>query len=79
MSPPFLLVEQVAELLGCSQRTVHELARTGRIPHRRLPGLRRLLFAKDELVAWVENGGGELEVVETPRGGRVVRLKGATR
>ena len=41
---PYLLVEDVAERLRCSTRTVHELTRTNAIPHRRLPGSRRCLF-----------------------------------
>lgn len=71
---PYLLVEDVAERLHCSTRTVHELTRTLAIPHRRLPGGRRCLFRPDELEAW-ENGAA-LEVVEQPRGGRVVRPAG---
>lgn len=68
---PFLRVEDVAELIGCSTRTVHERARLREIPHRRPPGARRLLFLEEELRAWLD--GVPLEVVELPRGGRVVR------
>jgi excisionase family DNA binding protein len=70
---PYLLVEDVAVRLRCSRRTVHELTRTGAIPHRRLPGGRRCLFRPDELDAWED--GAPLETIETPRGGRVVRPK----
>jgi excisionase family DNA binding protein len=72
---PYLLVEDVAQRLRCSRRTVHELTRTCAIPHRRLPGARRCLFREDELEAWEE--GVPLEVVELARGGRVVRPKAA--
>jgi excisionase family DNA binding protein len=68
---PYLLVEDVAALLGCSKRTVHERARLAEIPHRRPPGARRLLFLEGELRAWLD--GAKLECVELPRGGRVVR------
>jgi len=68
---PYLHVEDVAGLLGCSIRTVHERARLGEIPHRRPPGARRLLFLESELQAWID--GAALEHVELPRGGRVVR------
>ena len=68
---PYLLVEDVARRLRCSRRTVHELTRTCAIPHRRLPGGRRCLFREDELGAWED--GAPLEVIETDRGGRVVR------
>ena len=68
---PYLLVEDVAERLRCSVRSVHELTRTSGIPHRRLPGSRRCLFLVAELEAW--EGGAALEVVETAQGGRVVK------
>jgi excisionase family DNA binding protein len=67
---PYLLVEDVAERLRCSRRTVHELTRTHAIPHRRLPGSRRCLFRPEELDAWED--GAPLEVTALPRGGRVV-------
>jgi excisionase family DNA binding protein len=68
---PYLLVEEVAKRLRCSQRSVHELTRLGEIPHRKLPGSRRCLFLESELRQW-ENGA-PLERIELPRGGRVVR------
>lgn len=71
---PFLLVEDVALLLGCSTRTVHERTRLRQIPHRRPAGARRCLFLEDEIRAWLD--GAELEVVESPQGGRVVWPKG---
>ena len=74
---PYLLVEDVAERLRCSTRTVHELTRTNAIPHRRLPGSRRCLFRREELEAW-ENGT-PLEVTTLPRNGRVVSPRRARR
>ncbi len=70
---PYLLVEDVADRLHVSPRTVHELTRTAAIPHRRLPGARRCLFREDELSAWED--GATLEVIDQPRGGRIVRPK----
>lgn len=75
-SSVFLIVEDVAAHLRCSVRTVHELTRGGKIPHRKLPGCRRCLFRADEIDAW-ENGA-QLEVIEMPRGGRIVRPSSAT-
>jgi excisionase family DNA binding protein len=72
----YLVVEEVADRLRCSTRTIHELTRTNAIPHRRLPGSRRCLFRVDELEAW-ENGS-PLEVVELAGGGRVVAPRAAT-
>jgi len=74
---PFLLVEDVAARYRCSTRSIHELTRTGAIPHRRLPGTRRCLFLASDLEAY--EAGCELEVVEFGRGGRVVRPKGGAR
>lgn len=68
---PTLVVADVAERLRCSQRTIHELTRTGQIPHFKRPGGRRCLFRPEELEAWED--GAELEVVELPLGGRIVR------
>ena len=70
---PYLRVEDVADRLHVSRRTVHELTRTAAIPHRRLPGHRRCLFLEAELAAWED--GASLEVLEQPRGGRIVRPK----
>jgi len=68
-----LSVEEVAALLHVSRRTVRELARTARIPHRRGGGLRRCLFFAGELEQWLE--GAALEVMDAPNGGRIVRAK----
>jgi excisionase family DNA binding protein len=70
MSSPFLITTEVADRLRCSTRTVHELTRSGRIPHRRVPGSRRCLFRVEELEAW--ETGAALLVVEPETGGRVV-------
>jgi excisionase family DNA binding protein len=47
----FLLADEVAQRLRCSLRGVHELTRTGRIPHVKLAGTRRCLFREEELGA----------------------------
>jgi excisionase family DNA binding protein len=67
----YWLVEDVAELLGCSPDTVYRMTAAGTIPHRRIGGTRRLLFIEDELRRWVD--GAELEIVRAPNGGRIVR------
>ena len=68
---PYLTTEQVAGLLHCSRRTVHELTRTAGIPHRRIGGTRRCLFLREELDAWLD--GASLEAIALPNGGRAVR------
>jgi excisionase family DNA binding protein len=68
---PYFLVEEVAERLRCSVRSVHELTRLGEIPHRKLPGSRRCLFLEAELERW--EAGARLERFELIRGGRIVR------
>jgi excisionase family DNA binding protein len=70
----YLVTEQVAERLQCSTRSVRELTRLGKIPHRRIAGMRRCLYPEAELSAWLD--GAELESVDSPTG-RVVRPKAA--
>jgi excisionase family DNA binding protein len=70
---PYLRVEQVAELVGTSVRTLQARAAAGTVPHRRVSGTRRLLFLPDEIAAWID--GAELETIKTAGGGRVVRPK----
>lgn len=70
-SSTFLTAPEVAVRLRCSLRTVHELARRNEIPVRRLPGSRRLLFSEHDLNQWED--GATVEVIQLPRGGRIVR------
>jgi hypothetical protein len=69
-----LYVENVADLFGISKRTVHELTRLGRIPHRVLPHTRRCIFDEAWLRQWAD--GAALESEELPGHGRVVRPVG---
>jgi excisionase family DNA binding protein len=70
-----LHVADVADLLGVSVRSVHELTRKRASPFRKVEGTRRVLFLEDELRAWVQAGrAAPLEVVEGERGSVVVRL-----
>ena len=66
-----LVSEEVAVLLRCSLRTVHELACKRDVPHFKLLGSRRCLFQREELEAW--ESGADLDVLELRHGGRVVR------
>jgi excisionase family DNA binding protein len=50
----FLTLEQVAELLHVSPKTVFNMTRDGRLPARRLPGTRRYLFVRREIIDLVE-------------------------
>ena len=74
MSRRFLLIGAAAERYGVSVRTLHRRCEAGAFPHRKLPGLRRLLFDPAHLEAFED--GAELERVELPNGGRLVRPKG---
>jgi predicted DNA-binding transcriptional regulator AlpA len=67
----YLGVQDIAEMLSMSPWSVYDKARTGRLPHRKPPGSRKLLFLEDEVRAWVD--GAELEVFSTAGGGRVCR------
>lgn len=72
MSVTFDTVESIAEVVKLSRRSVHELTRTNAIPHRKLPGQRRILFVREEVERWIIDGC-PLEVIELEGGGRVVR------
>jgi len=67
----YLTAAETAAITRRSLRSIHELTRTAAIPHRRPAGTQRCLFDADEITAWLD--GAELEVLETPAGGRVVR------
>ena len=73
MNGTYLTVDEAAEALRVSRRTIHELTRTARIPHRRPSGTRRCLFVRDELDSWL--AGAPVEVLELAGGGRVVKPK----
>jgi excisionase family DNA binding protein len=70
LGSPYLTTEEVALRLKCSVRSIHELTRLRRIPHRRLAGTRRCLYLESELLAW--ELGADLETRELSHGGRVV-------
>ncbi len=72
VTPPMLVVDEVAARLRCSRRAIHELTRTRSIPHRKLAGSRRILFLEDELARWID--GADLEIIELRDGGRIVRV-----
>lgn len=73
MSVHYLTVETAAEVLHVTERTVTSYISKNVIPHRKLPGIRRVLIPEDELAAYMD--GAELEVVYPISGGRVVRPK----
>ena len=54
MEDHFLTLEQVAELLHVSPKTVFNMTRDGRLPARRLPGTRRYLYVRREIIDLVE-------------------------
>ena len=71
MSTEYLKVEDVAELLHISTRTVHEMTRQRRIPFRRPPYTRRCLFNLAEIEAWMN--GAKLETEKFEGNGLAVR------
>lgn len=46
----YLTLPQVAELLHVSARTVFNMTRDGRLPARRLPGTRKYLYVRQEII-----------------------------
>jgi predicted DNA-binding transcriptional regulator AlpA len=69
----YIRVPDVAERYGYSAAHVYELAEKGKLPHRKRPGSKALLFLPAELDA--ADDGALLEVKRLARGGRVVRPK----
>jgi hypothetical protein len=67
-----LTTAEASTFLGIAQRTLHEHARLGQLPHRRFPYARALVFYVDELEAWRDGEIAELEVRELPGDGRAV-------
>ena len=52
---PLLRIDQVAELLGCSERTVRNLHREGRLPQRSAISERLVGWRENELEAWLSS------------------------
>lgn len=52
--PQFLTVKEAADLLRVSPVTVYRMAQKGEIPSYRV-GSKRIVFDREELVAWVKN------------------------
>ena len=50
---PLLRIDQVAELLGCSERTVRNLHREGRMPTRVTVSERIIGWRESDLEAWL--------------------------
>jgi hypothetical protein len=69
----FLTIEEAAELLRLSPRAIHERTRPGNrsIPMRKMRGTRKLLFVRDELIAYMD--GAELETIEKRDGSIIVK------
>jgi predicted DNA-binding transcriptional regulator AlpA len=74
VSRTYLTVEDIAARYQISVWSVYDRSRTGAIPHRKPPGMRRLLFLEEELQAWED--GAELETLNLAGGGRVCRPSG---
>jgi putative molybdopterin biosynthesis protein len=51
--PQFLTVEEVAQLLRVSPRSVYDWVSQDTIPHRKAG--RRTIFLADEILAWTQN------------------------
>lgn len=54
-----------------SKFSLYEMTRTCRVPHRKMPGTRSLLFLESDLEQWED--GAELETIQLPGGGRICK------
>jgi hypothetical protein len=70
-SKKWLDAKAAAEHLNFSPRQLHERTAARAIPLRQPANTRKMLFLREELDAYVN--GAELETVETPNGGLIVR------
>jgi predicted DNA-binding transcriptional regulator AlpA len=64
----WLGVPEVAEILGVTTRVIHERTSRRLIPCRKLASSRRIVFERDEIDSWLEQGP-ELEEVALAGGG----------
>jgi excisionase family DNA binding protein len=71
IAPGWLTVEEAAEYVGLSPRSLSDLSRVRAVPHRRIPRTRQLRFRADELDQWLD--GCRLVSEDLDGGGRVVR------
>lgn len=71
MRDTYLTCDEAAEHVRLSSRQLKAKAMLRQVPHRRLPGSRKLLFSEAELAAWLD--GAPLETVELGGYGRIVR------
>jgi len=67
----YLTSEEAAEHLRLSLRSLHGRTSKRAIPFRRIAGMRRMLFVREELDAWAS--GANLEIEEKPDGTLIVR------
>jgi hypothetical protein len=67
----YLVIKEAADLLRMSVRAVHERTRTKSIPMRKMAATRKLLFVRDELIAFMD--GAELLVTEKADGSIIVK------
>jgi hypothetical protein len=74
---PFRTTEQAAEILGYSVSWLHKQTRREAVPFRKLPHGRLCLFEEEPLRYWADTGC-ELERIDLPGGGKIIRPKGWT-
>lgn len=71
--PSYLTQADVATRFNVSDRTVKEWVIRRRVPHRKLPGVRSVVFIEHELDQWADDPLVELEIRVGKDGARVVR------
>ena len=58
----WLNVEQVSDYLGLEPGTIYQYTRKGKIPHKKIPGGRTLLFSREEIDDWIDNEANVVEI-----------------
>jgi excisionase family DNA binding protein len=69
--PRYLVAKEAAEYCRMTLRSLHERTANRSIPYRRIAGMRKLLFLREELDAFLE--GADLETIEKADGSLIVR------
>ena len=62
----YLTLPQVAELLHVSARTVFNMTRDGRLPARRLPGTRKYLYVRREIIDLLDQAERAVSITRGP-------------
>ena len=53
---PWLSINELSVYIGLKVSTLHQYVHQGKIPSNKVPGGRKLIFKRQEIDKWIENG-----------------------